>query len=251
MSDLSLSLAAQGIFLTSSTTDKKSGGSARTSARDRLAALEKRNYCVRLAVSSDLAALEALEAACWPANLRADGARLAARLAAGATYVATVDGAVAAVLYTQRIASAAALNTFATQEDACVRASDGATLQLLAVAAHPSRHPLRLGVALRDFALEQAELDGVTREVVAMTRCSHYARRAADGADAAAYAAYVARADDPGLRFHTSAGAAVVGAVDGYRPEDGDNCGAAVLVRYTVGAAEARRRRSPRPPRRA
>ena len=113
---------------------------------------------------------------------------------------ATVDGAVAAVLYTQRIASAAALNTFATQEDACVRASDGATLELLAVAALPSRHPLRLGVALRDFALEQAELDGVTREVVAMTRCSHYARRnAADGADAAAYAAYVARADDPGL----------------------------------------------------
>ena len=75
MSDLSLSLAAQGIFLTSSTTDKKSGGSARTSARDQLAALEKRNYCVRLAVSSDLAALEALEAACWPTHLRADGAR--------------------------------------------------------------------------------------------------------------------------------------------------------------------------------
>ena len=248
MSDLSLSLAAQGIFLTSSTTDKKSGGSARTSARDRLAALEKRNYCVRLAASSDLAALEALEAACWPAHLRADGARLAARLAAGATYVATVDGALAAVLYTQRIASAASLTTFATQEDACVRASDGATLQLLAVAAHPSRHPLRLGVALRDFALEQAELDGVTREVVAMTRCSHYARRnAADGADAAAYAAYVARADDPGLRFHTSAGAAVVGAVDGYRPEDGDNCGAAVLVRYTVGAAEVAAAAEPAP----
>ena len=116
------------------------------------------------------------------------------------------------------------------------------------VAAHPSRHPLRLGVALRDFALEQAELDGVTREVVAMTRCSHYARRnAADGADAAAYAAYVARADDPGLRFHTSAGAAVVGAVDGYRPEDGDNCGAAVLVRYTVGASEVAAAAKPAP----
>ena len=205
---------------------------------------------MRLAASSDLASLEALEAACWPANLRADGARLAARLAAGATYVATVDGAVAAVLYTQRIASAAALNTFATQEDASVRASDGATLQLLAVAAHPSRHPLRLGVALRDFALEQAELDGVTREVVAMTRCSHYARRNAPTAPTPPRT-YVTRADDPGLRFHTSAGAAVVGAVDGYRPEDGDNRGAAVLVRYTVGAAEVAAAAKPRPPRRA
>ena len=63
MSDLGLALAAQGIFLTSSTTDKKSGGPPkRRHATDSL--LSRSAIILSGSVSSDLAALEALEAAC-------------------------------------------------------------------------------------------------------------------------------------------------------------------------------------------
>ena len=54
------------------------------------------------------------------------------------------------------------------------------------------------------------------------------------------YADYVRRGQDPGLLFHTGAGAEIVEPIAGYRPAYADNFGHAVLVRYALnGAATA------------
>ena len=93
---------------------------------------------------------------------------------------------------------------------------------------------MQLGAALRDLALQMAIHEGVT-EVVAMTRCSHFDSKHTGAQRQQAYAEYVARAQDPGLRFHLGgARAATVAVVQGYRTADVNNCGNAVLCSYDL-----------------
>jgi rhizoxin synthesis polyketide synthase/nonribosomal peptide synthetase RhiA len=199
------------------------------------AVLHARPYSIRIATGADVDALVHIEGLCWVPALQAERAQLAERVSRGFTYVAIVPAhGVAAVLYTQRIAARDELlapgASSATHET--LHAATGPVVQLLAVAALPQFTHLQLGAALRDLALQVAKHEGAA-EVVAMTRCSHLGRRELAGASQAAYAAYVAAAVDPGLAFHTGAGARVVAIVAGYRPADAENLGNAVLVCYS------------------
>ena len=200
------------------------------------AVLHARPYSIRIATAADVDALVHIEGLCWVPALQAARAQLAERVSRGFTYVAIVPAhGVAAVLYTQRIAARDELlapgASSATHET--LHAATGPVVQLLAVAALPQFTHLQLGAALRDLALQVAKHEGAA-EVVAMTRCSHLGRRELAGASQAAYAAYVAAAVDPGLAFHTGAGARVVAIVTGYRPADAENLGNAVLVCYSL-----------------
>ena len=199
------------------------------------AVLHARPYSIRIATAADVDALVHIEGLCWVPALQAARAQLAERVSRGFTYVAIVPAhGVVAVLYTQRITARDELlapgASSATHET--LHVATGPVVQLLAVSALPQFTHLQLGAALRDLALQVARHEGAA-EVVAMTRCSHLGRREFAGASQA-YAAYVAAAVDPGLAFHTGAGARVVAIATGYRPADTENLGNAVLVCYSL-----------------
>ena len=210
-------LAAGGFFLQEA--EQPEPATTRSSRRALLAplaALQQRVYAIRIAVPSDTDALVALEAECWEPHLQASRTEIASRLGdpACTTYVAVLRMAppladrIAAVLYTQRIDDAhALLSPSLRQPDvADLRCPGGPIVQLLAVASRPSQQHLRLGQALREHALQLAEL-GAARQVVAVTRCREFFP-AADGHTDAQFDAHVAAGRDAGLRFHLSVGAA-------------------------------------------
>ena len=210
-----------------------------------LESLERRPYAIRSAVSQDLEPLVALEDECWEPEMRTSRTEIASRLgdARCATLGAVLHStqAVMAVLYTQRIDDTSALLGSGAQHARAdtLRRKDGAVVQLLAVAAHPSAHQLRLGHALREHALQLAELHDETNEVVAVTRCREFVATASTDQDSdAQYASHVAAGADVGLRFHLSAGAVVARVLPNYRPEDATNRGHGVLVRYALRGTE-------------
>ena len=101
-----------------------------------------------------------------------------------------------------------------------------------------------LAAILRDHALRCAKDDDSVEYVLAMTRCSTFtkttgAASASADADMAAYRAYVNSYVDPTIFFHVSGGAQVECVIPGYRPEDPDNVGSAILIRYILEAVES------------
>ena len=215
-------LAAGGFFLQEQPEPAKTK-SSRHALLAPLDALQRRMYTIRTAVPCDIDALVALETECWVEHLHASRTEIVSRLGdpACTTYVAVMHGAglppadqIAAVLYTQRIDDAHALLSPSLRQPgvAGLRCPGGPIVQLLAVAARPSQHHLRLGHALREHALQLAEL-GAARQVVAITRCNDFDdfaptdAQAADGHADMKYDTHVAAGRDAGLRFHLSAGA--------------------------------------------
>jgi hypothetical protein len=147
----------------------------RAAALSTLDAIERRPYGIREADPRDIDALLALEES-WDAALRADRAKISERLRRGRALVAVVEGEAAAVLYTQRVRSSAALlaSSFAEQHSAeTVRGVVGApgAVQLVAVASAARHQALALGAALRDFALLLAEASADTTEVLRACCC--------------------------------------------------------------------------------
>ena len=213
-------LAAGGLFLQEAAPQPAIAKNSRHALLAPLDALRRRPYAIRIAVPSDTDALVALEAECWEAHLQTSGTDIISRLGdpACTAYVAVLPAGtpladrVAAVLYTQRIDNAHALLSPSLRQPGIVdlRCPDGPIVQLLAVAARPSQHRLRLGHALREHVLQLAEL-GASRQVLAITRCREFAlvdTHAADSSADAQFDAHVAAGRDAGLRFHLSAGAA-------------------------------------------
>jgi hypothetical protein len=84
--------------------------------------------------------------------------------------------------------------------------------------------------------LQMALLDPSITDVVAMTRCSQFLPVAGRSIEETQedYEAYVKSGRDPTLFFHMSGGAEVLAILEGYRPEDVDNLGNAVLIDYNV-----------------
>ena len=212
-------LAASGFFLQEA--EQLELATTKSSRRALLApldALQQRVYAIRTALPSDTEALVTLETECWEAHLQASRTEIASRLGdpACTTYVAVLRTGppladrIAAVLYTQRIDDAHALLSPDLRQPgvADLRCPGGPIVQLLAVASCPSQQHLRLGQALREHALQLAEL-GAAGQVVAVTRCREFFP-AADGHTDALFDAHVAAGRDAGLRFHLSAGAAAV-----------------------------------------
>jgi|APGre2960657444_1045066.scaffolds.fasta_scaffold30119_2 hypothetical protein len=88
-----------------------------------------------------------------------------------------------------------------------------------------------LASLLRCNAIKLAAADDSIKGVVAMTRCSAFS---ASSLQPEEYGNYVHGNEDPTVFFHVSGGATVIKVVEGYRPDDSDNVGAAILISYDL-----------------
>lgn len=201
---------------------------------------EKRPYRLRPAFSEDLAALVDLDQACWPAHLTAGRDRIAARLARfpQGQYVLEQQGEVIGALYTQRIKQQAALDRTTFQQLPELHDAQGAILQILGMNITPRVQHLGLGDQILDFLLYVCGLDGNCDAVVGISRCKQFAEQ-----DGLTMAQYLQKCRDSGqwdtvLHFHVHHGAEVVKPIANYWPEDVENAGYGILVRYSMAAAE-------------
>lgn len=199
--------------------------------------LEHRAYCIRPAVTRDKKVLNRLETECWIKPLRTPRGirRQRIRRHAEGQLVVCVDGAVAGVIYTQRLQSVDAL-VCATMDDVdTLHDPEGDTVQLLAINIAPDMQDRGLGDALLEFKLIHSSVQPETREVVAVTLCrSFQMERDGDPADYIGKRTELGVLADPILRFHELHGAQIVGLVPGYRPRDVANLTNGVLVRYDI-----------------
>jgi acyl transferase domain-containing protein/NADPH:quinone reductase-like Zn-dependent oxidoreductase/NAD(P)-dependent dehydrogenase (short-subunit alcohol dehydrogenase family)/acyl carrier protein len=207
--------------------------------------LEKRPYRVRHPRPGDLADLLVLEAACWPEGLRTDAAELARRAGTAAADHLVIEqgGRVVAALYTQKIAWIEDLYTARHADLADLRCTDGSVLQLLGMNVLPELQDQRLGDQLLSFALQWIGCKPDIDALVGITRCRDYPARRAN----TAYADYVGASDeiglpaDPILRYHVAHGARIERILPDYRPQDADNDGHGVLIRYDLHDYAVRR----------
>lgn len=201
--------------------------------------LVRRKYSVRFAELSDLESLLALEQLAWAENLRATSEVLKTRLETSPTtnLVCVMDGKVVAVLYMQRIAALSDVENETFMEISKMHQPEGRILQLIAIATHPEVSKMGIGYELRSFALHLGRLDPSVDFVVGVTRCQDFA----SAKPKRSMQQYVddhkaGRIADPILDFHTSYGAEVLRLVPSFRPEDVDNEGVGVLIKYNVKA---------------
>jgi hypothetical protein len=184
---------------------------------------------IRLATLDDIPALVELEGF-WPStHLSADSATLRQRLAAypaGQFVAIAADCSLRGALYTQRAASCAELETTTRDTELALHQPRGPIIQLLGVVQQPG---VRVGLALRDHVLELGRNDETAKRVVGITRCRNFRGSSADE-----YRTHVFESDDPGLLFHTAAGARVRALCPQYRPLDATNLGFGVLVEYDL-----------------
>ncbi|WP_425117462.1 SDR family NAD(P)-dependent oxidoreductase [Archangium violaceum] len=204
---------------------------------------ELRAHRIRHARPSDLDALCALEARCWPAPLRASRAELLRRVTTEprGCWVLLHEGAIVGATYAQRIAGPAALAGARHSELAGLHDPSGAALQLLGLNVDPAVRNHDFGSLLLEFVLAAARLRPGIENVVGVSRCGDYPRQRAKGLG---YEDYVhgrgGGPRDPVLGFHLGHGARIGGIISGYRPEDVDNDGAGVIVIHALrGAAHA------------
>ena len=180
--------------------------------------------------------MAALEEAAWPAPLQGmlpvDIERRIQTFPAGQLVLVDSSDVILGSLYTQRISSTAVLreggNSFQRSID--FHADNGLVWQLLSIQVQPSHTAKGYGDMLIFHALTMAKAAGV-EDVLAVTRCRAWA--AARERDPSLDMLWHAeRGSDPGISFHTSRGATVLGLVPGWRYEDNENVGTGVLVRY-------------------
>jgi len=178
--------------------------------------------------------LIALDKLVW-ANLRTAPKMLMQHLINSPTtnLVCTLNEKVVAALYMQRIADVevTAQQQFESIHDA--HTPTGKILQLIAISADPEVAHIGVGSDLRAFALHLARLDPTIECVVAVTRARNFINFPGSMQD------YVNKhvhgtLVDPIINFHTSYGAEVQHLVHNFRPEDMDNGGIGVLVKYAL-----------------
>ncbi|NEO04111.1 MULTISPECIES: type I polyketide synthase [unclassified Moorena] len=198
---------------------------------------EKRAYKIRHPYAEDIAALVNIEKKCWPEHLQLSVGEIQQRLEEGYSnhLVLEIDREVVGVIYTQRIKSVESLKSanFKTLPELHVK--DGPVLQLLSLNVNPERQGLGLGDMLRQFTLQWAELKEGIECVAGVTRCKDYANHSH-----ISIREYIEKRNergqifDPIPRFHIEGGATVVSIVPNYRPEDVDNQGFGVLIKYEL-----------------
>jgi acyl transferase domain-containing protein/NADPH:quinone reductase-like Zn-dependent oxidoreductase/SAM-dependent methyltransferase/acyl carrier protein len=195
---------------------------------------EPRPYRVRLATEDDLPALAALEIAACEEGTRSSEQEIRRRLVdvPDGQCILEVDGRVAGVLYTQRIASPDALYGRTIEDLAAVHDPGGRFVQLIGLRVDPAMQQRGLGDQFLDFALLWLGLQSPIDAAVGVSRCRDFARQSRPLADYVSARDEYARSLDPILRFHQDHGATIVGVVPGFCPGDLANGGAGVLIRY-------------------
>jgi len=201
---------------------------------------EKRPYRLRPAFSGDLEALVDLDQACWPVHLTAGRDVIAARLARypQGQYVLEQQGEVLGALYTQRIKEQAILDQATFLQLPQLHDPQGSILQILGMNIKPSVQHLGLGDQILDFLLYVCGLDGNCEAVVGISRCKQFAEQGS-----LTMPQYLQKCRDSGqwdtvLHFHVHHGAEVVKPIADYWPDDVENQGYGILVRYSMAEAE-------------
>ncbi|CAE8652244.1 unnamed protein product [Polarella glacialis] len=199
--------------------------------------LVQRPFRIRLAELSDLPDLVELERLAWAEHLRAPPEVLATRLQTSPTtnLVCTLNGRLVAALFMQRISSEADIDQQTFLDASKSHVAAGKLLQFIAISANPEVNGLNIGSELRSLALLLGHLDQSIEGAVAVTRARSF-HSANAGQDFQDYVnAHVqGRIVDGVIGFHTNFGAKVRRLVPGFRPQDIDNGGCGVLVRYDL-----------------
>jgi acyl transferase domain-containing protein/NADPH:quinone reductase-like Zn-dependent oxidoreductase/acyl carrier protein/NADP-dependent 3-hydroxy acid dehydrogenase YdfG/ribosomal protein S18 acetylase RimI-like enzyme len=204
---------------------------------------EKRSYRLRPAFIQDLPALEALDHDCWPEHLRAGRDIIGARLERypQGQFVVEQQGEVIGALYTQRIKDQASLDRTTFYRLPELHDPQGAIVQILGMNIKPSFQHLGLGDQVLDFLLYVSSLNGNCETVLGISRCKQFAEQKNLTMDQ-----YLQKCRDSGqwdtvLNFHVHHGAEVVKPIKNYWPDDVENQGFGILVRYPMGDAEAKK----------
>lgn len=196
----------------------------------------KREYSIRKAQENDMDVLNRLEQACWPEGTRTDDGKIRQRLADSAclNLVVEYEEKVVGVLYTQRIfaKNMKKVNSLYLER---YRTCSGDCIQAIALNILPEYQNLGLGFELLEFALEYYSLDDTVKTVCAITRCRDCVK-----SGFVSQLEYMKNIfhdgifDDATLKFHQLHGAKVIGLIPNYRPQDLDNQGYGVLVKYQI-----------------
>lgn len=220
-----------------------SAGAAGASASVALLRFERRDYQIRLAGEADIAALEDLERACWPIRLQTSRDRLLARLRTHpeGQLVLVADHRVVAVVYSQRTEIEVDLTGLTMWTAETLHRPQGGQVYLLGIAVRPELQDRNFGGELLEFMLQRSLRQRGLERVVGVTRCKDMARYPQVMPDQ-----YIRLRNEFGglvdttLRFHELHGAEIVGLVPGYRPDDDENHGHGVLVKYDLSTRRAR-----------
>jgi len=195
-----------------------------------------KNFIVRPCRLDDIPALLAIDRACWPENLRLTTKEIERRhrTFAEGQLVVEYEGRVVSVLYTQRINDLDKVLSLRYADYLSAHDDDGRYWHLLGLSTAPDYQSLSLGEHLLEHVLDLAALTSKVEAVYGVTRCLGYRDQSAPMAD------YIFMKDaqrnpvEPLLRFHCSHGATIERVVPGARPEDLDNEGAGILIRYDL-----------------
>lgn len=198
---------------------------------------ERRLYSIRHPYPDDLHTLIHLESLCWPESLRTSASELQQRIKEfpREQWVVELDGQVVGVAYTQRIESIESLTSSTIESVSTLQSKQGPFLQLLGLNVHPDMQAQGLGDQLRIFLLQWAKLKGGIDCVVGVSRCKSYVDHSHISIeDYIKKQTEQGKVFDPILRFHVEGGASIVGIIPRFRPEDVENQGCGILIRYEL-----------------
>ncbi|MBB5101168.1 SDR family NAD(P)-dependent oxidoreductase [Streptomyces spectabilis] len=184
-----------------------------------------------------------LEELCWPEPLRVTEEVIRRRLFSYPVgqFVVEFDGAVHAVIYSQRIGSPD--DVFSATFDTADRLHlpEGPVAQVLSLNVDPSKQSFRFGDMLLEHLLTWAEGEASVRTAVGVTRCRDFGRHPGKELSEYIRATNVqGRCLDTVLRMHQLHGAEIRALVPGYRPGDLINAGNGVLVVYDLSDRQER-----------
>lgn len=193
-------------------------------------------FAIRLLRLDDMPDLLAMDSLCWPKNLRLcyDDILLRHRTFANGQFVIEHEQRVVGVVYTQRIEDVDQVLALRHADYSDAHVNTGRYWQLLGISVHPDYQSLALGDQLLLHVLDLAALTAGVVAVYGITRCLAFRDQRGPMDD------YIRRKDEDGLpidsllRFHCTHGATIEKIVPGAWPEDVDNGGTGVLIRYDL-----------------
>lgn len=202
-----------------------------------LCALQKRDYIIRHPNKQDINRLVELEKLCWQ-HSQTPKTQLLNRIVNNprGQFVLEKEGKILGAVYSQRIKDVAEIYQSKANNVHKLHHPQGEIVQLLAVNIDPEYQSFGYGDQLLEFMLQIGSVITGVNRVVGVTLCKKFTGEVP-------FEEYISRVNleqDPVLAFHRDHGAEVVGAVDGYRPEDKENLHKGVLVSYSIHTRERR-----------
>ena len=191
---------------------------------------------IRFATLEDLPGLIELEAFWHNEGLKSDETTLRRRIQnhpKGQLVAVAPNGLLLGVMYSQRVPSVESLLTTTRETELSLHTADGPVIQLLAVLQRPEAN--KVGDLIRRTMLQYGQQDETVVRACGVTRCRNFDPVRGD-TSLSGYREHVFEGSDPGLLFHTLAGAFVCDVVPDYRPGDVQNLAYGVVISYEFTA---------------